>query len=826
MQSWPELDMCLITYPCNTNFEGISSEIISNLLHGNFIANLNGSLCQDILSSTKLKNSFEEDLKGNIQEYLNSQGDKTKHYEVLCLGVSSLQLFVQVNWTGPPDCIKYNPPLQFLRKSLVNGDDCSESEWMDKLSTELVLDGEAISPNIQNLELLLVARAVLNASFEEIVSAKWWRLRCLMIHQQVLEERSPIIYSQLKDLLQQLSECESVVTSSALSAQLQLEAASLWFHYSHVSNAGEAVKAAHKQLGLSVSLVGALGKRTKFQEKEVAQLTLCVDVDRDSNGAADTALPPDASCLPKDVRLEDDVRLNQIAFSDSDISNFPMLTPAEQAAILAACMHKQKSQPKDNLHLEEIYPYLTCLTAQPRVWAIQMSALLQRSKLDSEHRRTVERGLMQFQSLSESVRQQEPYTVSRLAWVYCSYLPPAWRLEALLAHTYVSLGMVQTALDIFLRLQLWEEVIACYNFLKLRHKAAEIIRQELEKKQTVNLLCLLGDATDDVDCYKQGWELSGERSGRAQRHWAMYYFSRKQYAESIPHLEKSLSINSLQESLWFRLGYAALDQENWKLCATAYRRYCALEPDCFEAWNNLAKAYVKTGQKDRAYRALQEAVKCNYENWQVWDNMMAVSTDCGLYDEVIRSYHRILDLKEKHLDLEVLKILKTVAVRENSNVGNLEIKMLRKQVLKLFGRLTSQVMNNSTLWRLYAEVAATEEPTPENRTKIAQYLQHAYRAGTQGSWERDTDTCLQVMDLCMDLAEAYIQCSMRHCHSNEKVQMLSSAKLPLKSVLTKIEKEQTDLVTGELPESLASKHKSLLSWYEKIVDEIQRLQAS
>ncbi|KAG8294074.1 Tetratricopeptide repeat domain 27 [Homalodisca vitripennis] len=168
----------------------------------------------------------------------------------------------------------------------------------------------------------------------------------------------------------------------------------------------------------------------------------------------------------------------------------------------------------------------------------------------------------------------------------------------------------------------------------LPRRAAEIIRQELEKKQTVNLLCLLGDATDDVDCYKQAWELSGERSGRAQRHWAMYYFSRKQYAESIPHLEKSLSINSLQESLWFRLGYAALDQENWKLCATAYRRYCALEPDCFEAWNNLAKAYVKTGQKDRAYRALQEAVKCNYENWQVWDNMMAVSTDCGLYDEV------------------------------------------------------------------------------------------------------------------------------------------------------------------------------------------------
>lgn len=29
--------------------------------------------------------------------------------------------------------------------------------------------------------------------------------------------------------------------------------------------------------------------------------------------------------------------------------------------------------------------------------------------------------------------------------------------------------------------------------------------------------------------------------------------------------------------MWFRLGYAALQIEEWKLAAMAYRRYCALE---------------------------------------------------------------------------------------------------------------------------------------------------------------------------------------------------------------------------------------------------------
>jgi len=58
------------------------------------------------------------------------------------------------------------------------------------------------------------------------------------------------------------------------------------------------------------------------------------------------------------------------------------------------------------------------------------------------------------------------------------------------------------------------------------------------------------------------------------------------------------------------------------------------EIKCFEAWNNLAKCYIKNGQKSRAYYALKEAVKCNYESWMVWDNLMVVSVDCGCFEEV------------------------------------------------------------------------------------------------------------------------------------------------------------------------------------------------
>jgi hypothetical protein len=50
------------------------------------------------------------------------------------------------------------------------------------------------------------------------------------------------------------------------------------------------------------------------------------------------------------------------------------------------------------------------------------------------------------------------------------------------------------------------------------------------------LWCLLGDATDDPLCYEKAWELSGHKSGRAQRHWALYYFNRKEVVHILNYV--------------------------------------------------------------------------------------------------------------------------------------------------------------------------------------------------------------------------------------------------------------------------------------------------
>lgn len=80
-----------------------------------------------------------------------------------------------------------------------------------------------------------------------------------------------------------------------------------------------------------IVVIGALGKRTRYQERDIAQLTLKVD------SALSTMLDGGTtSCVPKDMHLEDEIRLPEIKFADEDVKKFPALNGIQQSAILAS----------------------------------------------------------------------------------------------------------------------------------------------------------------------------------------------------------------------------------------------------------------------------------------------------------------------------------------------------------------------------------------------------------------------------------------------------------------------------------------------------------
>ncbi|XP_033610346.1 tetratricopeptide repeat protein 27 [Cryptotermes secundus] len=812
---------------------GNDFQFVEDIRTGRYMKLLTTSKCEEVycqyLDNSCDDVSLDALLEKSVKAYMDhSCTTPRQQLEVLCMGIASLQAFVQSNWTGPPlerDSAPGSSVICWLQ-SWYEGSAMNKRQLQDEVTACLVLDGESCCPLMSHPELLLLSRVCLQVCCDRpqpLLSSQWWLLRCLFIHQQVLDEVSPTLHKRVTSLLEELVRCEPLMTKEHNQILFHLEAARIHLFYRHVAKSQEHCKMALKAANMKVELTGALGKKTRFQTKEVAQLTVRVSVAENNRTSVIPTVQPEH--FPKDVRLENEVRLDKIKFSDEADGEFPNLQPLEQAVVFGVFVQTQKSQPRDELADEELIPYLMCLLSLPLAWSLQMSALLQRCHLEGHNSRTVERAVMQTEELVHCLAKEKPDAVSRHHYFYCSHLPPRWKVETELANLLLSIGVVKSALDIFLRLQLWEEVIMCYNLLQLRHKAAEIIQQQLDKEETVKLWCLLGDATDNPLHYEKAWDLSGHKSARAQRHWALYYYNRKQYAESIPHIQESLAINSLQVTLWFHLGYAALHEEDWSLCATAYQRYCSLDPESFEAWNNLSKAYVKMNQKHRAWLTLQESLKWNYENWRVWDNYMVVSTDVGRFHEVIHAYNRILDLKEKHVDIEVLQILVNAACSMDAQ-GN-----IKKGAEQLLTRLTQQVRNNTALWQLFVKLmlSSTESETFEALERVLSYLYRAFWSAIQDShFEKDTQDCLGTMQITSQLIDATLLCC-RKCPRAEKTkQMLASAKLCLQTLVARIKKFYPDVLSSGESQGikLTDPLKSLESRLQEVVAELQRQKGS
>lgn len=124
---------------------------------------------------------------------------------------------------------------------------------------------------------------------------------------------------------------------------------------------------------------------------------------------------------------------------------------------------------------------ISCILDKPKNWSIQFSTLLIRSKLESNHKRTVMRAMMQAEALIDCLGKSESSFKDRLQYFFVSHLPPKWVLKSIFAGILISTGSIKSALDIYLSLEEWENAIHCYNALQLRHKVRILRKIKMEK---------------------------------------------------------------------------------------------------------------------------------------------------------------------------------------------------------------------------------------------------------------------------------------------------------------------------------------------------------
>lgn len=582
-------------------------------------------------------------------------------------------------------------------------------------------------------------------------------IKCVYLHQYLIgQERSERLHTELLRLLE-IGEDE--LESGFLPAKEDLTcfyllAAYLCVFYYHYEMAEEFASKCAKHMQLSLSFSGALGKRTRFQQSDVANLFIKVDRTYPSNEEPSTG----SFQLPKAVQLDDDTLLNATAFTSEEMRLLPRLSAEEQSLVLLLCELYRIASPRDDMADEQCLAYINAVLRQAypesddhapedtfrSCWPIATEALFRRSLIEHTSTRRAERSVSQLEELSNQFWRSEPPSSERCPqFFFFTRMPSIWVLQLEQARLLKKLGCYKSALDVFLRWNQWFDIIDCYTHLNKREKAEEVIRAQLASgDQSPELYCALGDVTGDRVHYTTAWEVSKHTSARAMRSMAVVHmYVDKDYEKAIECFEASLSINSLQVGLWFTFGCCCLQAKIYTKAENAFRRCVQLDPDNYEAWNNCASAAVLNGKKLVALKLLKEACKYNYENWRIWENISIISTDVGCFEDTIQACHRLLDLRNKFTDADILGVLSKAVSEGVVNHRGRSASELRSTVLTLFGRVTATTPGVAEIWEHYAALLLSEKPGVEPTTfqRAVQHLQTAHRcrlSSSEGKWEQ------------------------------------------------------------------------------------------
>lgn len=434
-------------------------------------------------------------------------------------------------------------------------------------------------------------------------------------------ESVPTLWKECNDSFLFLSASELGNSSGidVLKAILYLEWGLCLHHFEYGDKGKRCFQLAKAALGLTADLSAALGKRTKFQRQDFAQLLLNAE---SSLAVAEplSSEPGEPDMQPTSIMSEMPPGDNQEGrewkhsewevgrrmvletesgeeavvrevlldeqdggpeenilfeggprFSDPKVTTTTDLHPLDQAVILALCLDVENSNPRDGLTTEEMFPYVERVLKLSRNWMIHSTALLQRSWLEYEKRRTMDRALLQiqalldqhttkltlFQSTRKAIEESAP-AQQRLEFIYCIVYPSQYELKKDLAYRYLKSSAYQSALMLFKELELWDDVVTCYQLLDKPHRAELVVRERLKFGETPYMLTALGDITGDEQHYERAWALSKGRYARAKRTLGKIAFDKGRYEDAVNHLDEALSVQPLVARAWYLKGIACM----------------------------------------------------------------------------------------------------------------------------------------------------------------------------------------------------------------------------------------------------------------------------
>ena len=391
----------------------------------------------------------------------------------------------------------------------------------------------------------------------------------------------------------------------SVAARVMLEWGLAQHHFGREGMGKKSFKEAMRFAGLSVELTGAEGRRTRYQQKATAQYLVKatsknVNAFTKRRGGFDTR-EAEATARKDNKQVEsqmiqhneESILLERVNFVNEEENKHYDLSELDLSILLALCLDVKNENPMDGLTAEQMGGYLERILHQHDDWMIYATALLERAWLECEKNHARERAILQIQALCDQHTQRLTMTQStfkaavedsappqeRLRNLHHIVYPPRWAMLRDLADRYAKLGVVTSAAEIFVDLELWDEVVECYRAAGKENQAEKIVRQRLAEAETPRMWAALGDLTKDPECFEKALEISNGRFASAHVALGVYYFEKGDLRASADSYQRALKIKPLQPAVWFRLGTVCMRLDEWDDALVAFTEVVQQEPE-------------------------------------------------------------------------------------------------------------------------------------------------------------------------------------------------------------------------------------------------------
>lgn len=672
----------------------------------------------------------------------------------------------------------------------------------------------------------------LDTSDAVTASLLWWRVRALQVHICVILEPSDILASVSSLLLNQKI-VNTLVPAGETDLDIQkhvqliflLESARNGIHAQTEHISGQFLKKAAEVSQLQFVLSGAKAKRTKFQNFHTASLILLAK-SKDSLVYSQNPLEfrgnlelnsdlllerpvyeslddyslenlPDAKKIKLDdlshLVDSDEERMFPIAMTHKDIAkelldldpnNQPTLSDLDNIQLLLRFTVLKQTSPSGNILVEEelsaVVNRIVYSATKNVNWSVFGKALWERSALETNKSRTVERGILQMTALVEEMginiktrflpTNSEDSSInvvaSRLRFIHQLPLMAQWTMDAKLAEKYMSLGVLKSAIEIYLRLNMVVEAALCYAAVGDELEAQRILSERIKTHTNdARAISILGDIKEDPELWKRAWEIG--HYAKAKASLSRYYYNppptsglTKNLQLAIENMYECLSASPLSYENWYFYGCCGIEAENFQLAAEAFTRCVSLDETNAHAWSNLASALLRLDKVRQAFTALKRALQqgeASKRSWRIFENYLLVAAKLGEWNDVLYATRELISIRQQEgngavVDIPVLEKLLQILIEE-PYPQQLRLTHFQRSCIDLICNILPNVINSSArCWRIVSRV----ELWRGKPWAALECHEKAYRATSlRPELDVDEEAWNEAVESCSDLVSAY-----------------------------------------------------------------------